>query len=195
MSSLYLLGLKSGDTQLTISGLVTAALFFFMSLSKPLQEVDASRPPSSVFELQVYSSILGQFLVHLASLLAVLKLCEPHMNRDDSSLSPDGKFQPNIVNSAMFLLSSLMQINNFVVNYRGHPFTQALSDNKYLWRSVLGAYGGILLLVGGQFEPLNDLVQMVPLPSASFQISLIGILVFNITAAYVVEHWCRKIGT
>ncbi len=192
MSSLYLLGLKSGDTQMTASGLVTAALFFFLSQAKPLQEVANIKPPSSVFETQVYVSIMGQFLVHLTSLLTILYLCQPYMHSDDTSLAPDGKFQPNIVNSAMFLLSASMQINNFVVNYRGHPFTQAISDNKYLWRSVQGTYGIMLVLVGGQFEPLNDLLQMVPFPTPEFQLSLIGILAFNFGAAYAIEHACRK---
>lgn len=192
MSSLYLLGLKSGDTQMTALGLVTAGLFFFLSQAKPLQEVAATKPPSSVFEWQVGVSILGQFAVHLASLLTILQVCKPHMLPNDTSLAPDGKFQPNIVNSAMFLLSSTMQVNNFVVNYRGHPFTQAISDNKYLWRSVQGIYFILLVLVGGQFEPLNDMLQMVPFPDGEFQVAIIAVLGFNFAASYIIEHGCRR---
>ena len=134
MSALYLRGLKQGDAQMTATGLVVAALFFLLSQAKPVQKISARRPPISVFSPSVYLSILGQFLVHLGCLMVVLAMCEGYMAEDDFSLSADGKFQPNVINSSVFLLSSLIQINNFVVNYRGEPFTQAITDNTLLWR-------------------------------------------------------------
>ena len=53
-----------------------------------------------------------------------------------------------------------MQINNFVVNYRGAPFTQNIQDNPALWRSVQVLYGLTALAVSGALEPLNDLLQV-----------------------------------
>lgn len=192
MSALYLRGLKQGDSQMTISGLVIAALFFFLSMAKPLQKISDRKPPSSIFAKSVAMSIIGQFAVHFCSLLATLYICEQHMSENDFSLSADGKFQPNVVNSSVFLLSLLMQINNFVVNYRGHPFTQAISDNKILWRSIQGLYVSMLVVAGGQVEPLNDLLQMAKFPSPEFQASLVGILVFNFAAATLVEKASQR---
>ena len=77
MTALYLRGLKQGDLQMTANGLVTAGLFFFLSLSKPMSRIASSRPPSSVFALSASLSILGQFLVHLLCLVYTLQLCEP----------------------------------------------------------------------------------------------------------------------
>jgi cation-transporting ATPase 13A1 len=193
MSALYLRGLKQGDTQMTASGLVIAALFFFLSQAKPVPGISSQRPVSSIFAKAVVLSLLGQFLVHFASLLAVLYICEQYVAADDFSLSADGKFQPNVVNSAVFLLSALMQVNNFVVNYRGHPFTQSIFENIYLWRSVQVLYGVLLVVAGGQLEPLNDLLQMAPFPSPEFQAYLLGILVFNFGACYAVESACQKL--
>lgn len=193
MSALYLRGLKQGDTQMTASGLVIAALFFFLSQAKPVPGISTQRPVSSIFAKAVVLSLLGQFLVHFASLLGVLFICEQYVAKDDFSLSADGKFQPNVVNSAVFLLSALMQVNNFVVNYRGHPFTQSITENIYLWRSVQVLYGVLLVVAGGQLEPLNDLLQMAPFPSPEFQAYLLGILVFNFAACYGVEHACQKL--
>lgn len=193
MSALYLRGLKQGDTQMTATGLVIAALFFFLSQAKPVPGIAAQRPTSSIFAKAVVLSLLGQFIVHFASLLAVLFICEQYVAKDDFSLSADGKFQPNVVNSAVFLLSALMQINNFVVNYRGHPFTQSIFENVYLWRSVQVLYGVLLVVAGGQLEPLNDLLQMAPFPSPEFQAYLLGILVFNFGACYTVESLCQKL--
>lgn len=193
MSALYLRGLKQGDTQMTATGLVIAALFFFLSQAKPVPGIAAQRPTSSIFAKSVVFSLLGQFIVHFASLLAVLYICEQYVAADDFSLSADGKFQPNVVNSAVFLLSALMQVNNFVVNYRGHPFTQSIFENIYLWRSVQVLYGLLLVVAGGQLEPLNDLLQMAPFPSPEFQACLLAILVFNFGACYTVESLCQKL--
>jgi cation-transporting ATPase 13A1 len=193
MSALYLIGLKQGDMQMTASGLVTAGLFFFLSQAKPLAQLAPARPPSSVFAASISVSIVGQFVIHLASLWATLRLCQQYISPDDSTLAMDGKFQPNVINSAMFLLSVAMQINNFVVNYRGHPFTQSIQDNYLLWRSVQAIYLALLVLAGGQFEPLNDLLQMAPFPSANFQGYLLLILLANFSLSYTVEILSRRL--
>ena len=193
MSALYLQGLKQGDMQMTATGLISAVLFFFLSQAKPLTRLDPSKPPSSAFAPSIVASIAGQFFVHLASLMAVMHLCQQHISRDDATLTRDGKFQPNVINSAMFLLSVVMQINNFVINYRGHPFTQSIQDNMALWRSVQGMYVLLLVVAGGQFEPINDLLQMAPFPSANFQGALLAVLAGNFALAWTVEFLSRKL--
>lgn len=55
-------------------------------------------------------SVAGQFFAHLSCLVATLALCESHMKDEDHSMSADGKFQPNVVNSAVFLLSAVIQV-------------------------------------------------------------------------------------
>jgi cation-transporting ATPase 13A1 len=79
MSALYLRGLKQGDMQMTAAGIITAALFYFLSQAKPLPAISALQPPSSVFALSVMSSVAGQFIVHLISLMITLKLCEQYI--------------------------------------------------------------------------------------------------------------------
>lgn len=194
MSALYLRGLKQGDTQMTAVGLIVAGLFFFLSQARPLPAIAARKPPSSVFAAAVGLSILGQFAVHLGSLLAVLALCE-HFGGGQESLSQaaDGRFQPNLVNSAVFLLSALMQVNNFVVNYRGEPFTQGLAANTAMLRTVQALYGGLLLALGGSLEPLNDLLQLAAFPSKDFQALLLAVLLCNFAAAMAVEKLCQRL--
>lgn len=193
MSTLYLKGLKQGDTQMTCSGLVLATLFFFLSQAKPIASISDTRPPASVFNSAVSFSILGQFIVHLASMYATMLLCESYTNPDDFSLSPDGKFTPNLINSAMFILSNQMLVNNFWVNYRGPPYMEELTSNVYFWRLLQGIYIVILIIVGGQFEPINDLLQLVPYPNAEFQARFLGILVMNAGIAYGIEKYCRRL--
>ena len=66
-------------------------------------------------------------------------------------------------------MNESFQVNNFVVNYRGDPFTQSLLENIPLLRTVQGLYGCLLLAVGGGLEPLNDLLQLAPFPNKDFQ--------------------------
>jgi cation-transporting ATPase 13A1 len=102
-------------------------VFYFLSQAKPLPAISALQPPSSVFALSVMSSVAGQFIVNLISLMITLKLCEQYMDsNEDPSLSADTKFQPNVINSAVYVLTVTMQVNNFVINYRGHPFTKSI---------------------------------------------------------------------
>ena len=192
MSALYLRGLKQGDMQMTASGLITAGLFFFLSQAKPLPQIASAKPPSSVFCPSVAVSVAGQFAVHLACLVATLALCERYVAPEDPTMSADGKFQPNTVNSAVFLLSSVMQVNNFVVNYRGHPFTQSIQENTPLWRSVQAIYAALLIVAGGQVLPLNDFLQMAPFPSADFQAAIIGVLGANFALCYAIEKGCQR---
>jgi len=86
-----------------------------------------------------------------------------------------------------------MQVNNFVVNYRGPPYTQHITDNKMMWRTVQGAYFVLAVVAGGQVEPLNDLLQMAPFPNAQFQATLLAVLLANLAAGYVVEKGCQKL--
>ena len=175
---------------MTATGLITALLFFFISQAKPLQKLSPFSPPSSIFAKSVIISICGQFLVHFLCIYSVLHICREKLAGDLSSsrVIPDAPFQANLVNSCMYLLHLAIQNNNFVINYRGAPFTMSIWDNKMLWRSVQILYALLLLLVSDTFPPVNDLLQLVRLPNdIVFQYQLGLILVFDLTLLYLVE--------
>ena len=177
---------------MTCSGVMIAGLFFFVSQAKPMSSISSERPPSSVFQSSVSFSIIGQFLVHLLSMYLTVLLCESFVHEEHFSLTPDGKFTPNLFNSAMFLLSNHMQINNFWINYRGPPFMEEISENVYLWRCLQVIYVILLVVIGGQFEPLNDLLQLVAFPNQDYQIKFLLILGMNTAMNYLIERGCRR---
>ncbi|KAH8098383.1 calcium-transporting ATPase [Aureococcus anophagefferens] len=72
LSSLYLHGVKQGDSQMTCVGLLTAGLFFLCSRAKPLETLSAARPPLRVFSPRPAASIAAQFAVHLFALVKAL---------------------------------------------------------------------------------------------------------------------------
>ena len=62
-------GVKLGDFQATVMGMLSAALFFVISHAKPLEHLSADRPPSMIFSLYVFASITGQFVIHMGYLI------------------------------------------------------------------------------------------------------------------------------
>lgn len=107
LSRLFLHGVKQGDRQLTILGIVIAALFFFVTRAEPLSILSPIRPPSSVLCMQALVSIAGQFFIHLATILLATEAALVFVDEYDPSLVPDGPFNPNVLNTCTFLLTCL----------------------------------------------------------------------------------------
>lgn len=192
---------------------LSLSLSLFVSQAKPLQKLSAASPTFSVFQLPVICSILGQFVTHFSCLFAVLFLCQSEyaipnrapMGSEEvlpATLSgatwtqvtkpiADSRFTPDLINTAMFLLSATISMNNFLVNYRGHPFSQSIRENKLLFRASCGVYCLLGVLVLELFEPLSDLMQLVSLPSAEFQSVLTSLLVLDLVLCWGVETLCQ----
>ena len=83
MSLLFLKGLRQGDTQLVILGLIIAAFFYCVSQSAPCVKLASYRPPSRLFSLPLVTSVLAQFALHMGCLLATIALCEPFIEEGE----------------------------------------------------------------------------------------------------------------
>jgi cation-transporting ATPase 13A1 len=107
LSKLFLHGVKQGDRQLTVLGIVVAALFFFVTRAEPLSTLSSIRPPASVLCAQALISIIGQCFIHLATILLATDVALSFVDPFDPSLVPDGQFNPNTLNTCTFILTSL----------------------------------------------------------------------------------------
>jgi magnesium-transporting ATPase (P-type) len=63
-------GVKLSDTQATLSGMLTAGMFFFISSAKPLEQLSPQRPHPSIFNAYFFLSLCGQMALHMAFLVS-----------------------------------------------------------------------------------------------------------------------------
>ncbi|KAI3415052.1 Cation-transporting ATPase [Psidium guajava] len=162
LSVMYLDGVKLGDVQATISGVFTAAFFLFISHARPLPNLSAERPHPNVFCSYVLLSLLGQFAIHLFFLISTVKEAEKYM--PEECIEPDSEFHPNLVNTVSYMVSMMLQVATFAVNYMGHPFNQSISENKPFLYALLAAVGFFTVITSDLFRDLNDALKLVPLP-------------------------------
>lgn len=162
LSVMYLDGVKLGDIQATISGVFTAAFFLFISHARPLPTLSATRPHPNVFCSYVFLSLMGQFAIHLCFLMSAVNEAEKYM--PDECIEPDSDFHPNLVNTVSYMVSMMLQVATFAVNYMGHPFNQSISENKPFLYALLAAVGFFTVITSDLFRDLNDWLKLVPLP-------------------------------
>jgi len=193
LSVLYLDGVKMGDTQATVAGMLIALCFLFISRSKPLEELSKQRPERNVFSPYMMMSIIGQFCVHLYSLIYTVQLAKKYLPEDVPKPDPDGHFTPNLVNSAVFLITCASQVSTFAINYRGHPFMQSLRENKGLLY-CLSAVGGLTLLCASEIMPdFNESFEIVPFPNPIFRAGMMTTIILDFTVAFIIESAARTL--
>ncbi|MBA0783340.1 hypothetical protein Gotri_001070 [Gossypium trilobum] len=162
LSVMYLDGVKLGDVQATISGVFTAAFFLFISHARPLPTLSAARPHPNIFCSYVFLSLMGQFAMHLLFLISSVKEAEKHM--PEECIEPESEFHPNLVNTVSYMVSMMLQVATFAVNYMGHPFNQSIPENKPFLYALGAAAGFFVVITSDLFRDLNDWLSLVPLP-------------------------------
>jgi cation-transporting ATPase 13A1 len=109
LSVLHFEGVKYGDYQMTVLGILMSVSYVTVSRSKPLDRLSGVRPFSSVFHPALFLSILGQFALHLVAMMLAVNASKKHLPSDYKP-DPDAGFKPVIVNSVVFLVSAVQQV-------------------------------------------------------------------------------------
>ena len=102
----------------------------------------------------------------------------------------DMKFAPNVINTAVFLLSTAQQACTFVINYAGAPFMQPLTENIMLWRGFQVTYLVLLLAASGLSSTLLSWLQLVPLPP-HLRAALIALILADVACCGALEYGLR----
>ncbi|KAK4142193.1 uncharacterized protein C8A04DRAFT_13438 [Dichotomopilus funicola] len=185
LSVLYLEGIKFGDGQITISGMLMSVCFLSISRAKSVEGLSKERPQPNIFNFYIIGSILGQFAVHCATLIYIARFCE---ELDPRSEAPDleAEFKPSLLNSAVYLLQLIQQISTFAVNYQGRPFRESLSENKGMFYGIVGVTGIAFACSTELIPELNEAMKLVPFTD-TFKTTMTMVMVLDYVACYVIE--------
>ncbi|XP_061396165.1 endoplasmic reticulum transmembrane helix translocase [Musca vetustissima] len=196
-SVLYIDGVKFSDTQATLQGLFIAACFLFITRSKPLKTLSRTAPLPNIFNLYTVSTILCQFAVHFTALYYLTQeataRAPPREGKVklyiDMDVEEKQKFEPNIINSTVYIICLALQVSTFAVNYKGHPFMESLRENRLLLYSILISTGLVFMLALGLSPELTNTFEIVDFPSEFRQI-LLYVLLADTIVAYVLDRVC-----
>lgn len=185
LSVIYLAGVKFGDGQATVSGLLISVCFLSISRGRPVEKLSKERPQPGIFNIYIMGSILGQFAVHIATLVyitAEIYKLEPREPKPDL----EKEFAPSLLNTGIFLIQLAQQVSTFAVNYQGLPFRESIKDNKGMYYGLLGV-AGLALAGSTEFIPeLNEAMKFVPM-EAEFKTKLTTTIVLDLVVAWVIE--------
>ncbi|CAG0890511.1 unnamed protein product [Cyprideis torosa] len=188
-SVLYLDGVKFSDSQATLSGLLLAACFLFISRSKPLRTLSHQRPLPNIFNVYTILTVFLQFAVHFSSLVYLVAESKKLMPPRPEGTFPDleKEFEPNILNSTVFMISLSLQTATFAINYGGPPFMESLKENKGLLYAILGPLLVVALLAMGLSPGLAEFFQVVEFPE-EFRKILVTVLILDFGSSFVLDR-------
>jgi cation-transporting ATPase 13A1 len=188
---------KYGDTQMTAMGMLGTVSYMSVSRAKPLEKLSSVKPLTSIFHPSLFISLLGQFGVHLVTMMWATNTAKKYME-DDYKVDLDGEFKPGILNSVVFLVSNVQQVTVFVVNLQGRPFMTGLTENRPLLWSLLATFILTFMFASESIPGLNKYFQLVPFPDEEFRNFIIKLLVGDVIICFVFDRamkgiFCREI--
>ncbi|KZO94433.1 endoplasmic reticulum Ca-transporting P-type ATPase [Calocera viscosa TUFC12733] len=184
LSVQYLDGIKFGDYQVTVTGMMMSVCFFCISRAKPVEKLSRERPLGNIFNLYVLLSVLGQFAIHIATLVYITQLSKTREKHDVVDL--DAKFEPNLLNTAIYLLGLSQQVSTFVINFQGRPFREGIRENSALFWGLAGA-SAVAYSGATDFMPeMNRWLQIVVM-DGDFKFKLTSSMVIDFGGCFLIE--------
>ncbi|ODQ77821.1 hypothetical protein BABINDRAFT_163208 [Babjeviella inositovora NRRL Y-12698] len=185
LSVIYLAGVKFGDGQATVSGLLISVCFLSISRGKPIEKLSKERPQPGIFNVYIMGSILGQFAIHIITLIYITReiyILEPRV----PVLDLEKEFAPSLLNTGIFLLQLAQQVSTFAVNYQGRPFRESISENRGMYYGLIGV---TFLAFSGSTEfipELNEAMSFVKMETA-FKVKLTFCLILDLGVCFAIE--------
>ncbi|KAG8985011.1 hypothetical protein FRB93_006112 [Tulasnella sp. JGI-2019a] len=190
LSVQYLDGIKFGDYQVTVTGMLMSVCFLCISRARPIDKLSRERPLGNIFNFYVLLSVLIQFAVHIVALVYITSLSNMHEQRGPIDL--EAKFEPNLLNTAIYLLSLSQQVSTFAINFQGRPFREGIRENSALWWGLVGA-GSVAFSGATDFVPeVNRWLQIVEL-SNDFKLRLTATMVIDFVGCWAIELACKAL--
>lgn len=172
---------------------------------KSVEGLSKERPQPNIFNVYIIGSVLGQFAIHIATLVYLSNYVykhEPYVmrtpfdlshfmanttDRRDSDIDLEGEFEPSLLNSAIYLLQLIQQISTFSINYQGRPFRESIRENKGMYWGLIAA-SGVAFSCATEFIPeLNEKLRLVPFTN-EFKMTLTVLMIFDYGGCWLIEN-------
>ena len=143
-----------------------------------MEKLSRERPLGNIFNFYVLLSVLLQFALHIATMVYITNwshFLEPcvftpvipfiireadHVDRREI-IDLEAKFEPSLLNTAIYLLGLSQQVSTFAINYQGRPFREGIRENPALYWGLVGA-AAVAFSGSTDFVPeLNRWLQIV----------------------------------
>ncbi|KAI0056131.1 endoplasmic reticulum Ca-transporting P-type ATPase [Artomyces pyxidatus] len=190
LSVQYLDGIKFGDYQVTVTGMLMSVCFLCISRAKPVEKLSRERPLSNIFNFYVLLSVLIQFALHIWTMVYITDLA--HALEDRGPIDLEASFEANLLNTAVFLLGLSQQVSTFAINYQGRPFREGIRENGALWWGLVGA-SAVAFSGATDFMPeINRWLQVVEM-SDSFKFKLTSMMILDFAGCWIIEKVCKHL--
>ncbi|RPD79485.1 endoplasmic reticulum Ca-transporting P-type ATPase [Lentinus tigrinus ALCF2SS1-7] len=190
LSVQYLDGIKFGDYQVTITGMLMSVCFLCISRAKPVEKLSRERPLGNIFNFYVLLSVLLQFALHIGTLVYITNLTRLFEERGPIDL--EAKFEPNLLNTAIYLLGLSQQVSTFAINFQGRPFREGIRENPALYWGLVGAEA-VAFSGSTDFMPeLNRWLQIVEMEN-SFKFKLTLTMIIDFVGCFLIEQVCKRL--
>jgi cation-transporting ATPase 13A1 len=171
LSVMYLDGIKFGDYQVTISGMLMSVCFLCISRARPIDKLSKQRPLGNIFNFYVLLSVLLQFSIHIGTLVYITQLAkatEPRNDLEDGKVILEKEFRPGLLNSSVYLVSLIQQVSTFAINFIGRPFREGITENSALYYGLLGV---AFIAVNGATNFVSEINSWLQLTPMSLEVS------------------------
>jgi len=191
LSVIYLAGIKFGDGQVTISGMLMSVCFLSISRAKPVEALSRERPQPNILNAYILGSVLGQFAIHCATLIYLSRVVYSIVPPSEE-VDLEGEFEPSLLNSAVYLMQLIQQVSTFAINYQGRPFRESIKENRGMYWGLI-ACSFVAFAGSTEFLPeLSTRLRLVPFTS-EFKYSLTGLMIADFCGCWVVEQIFKRL--
>ena len=172
---------------MTATGMLGSISYMSVSRAKPLDKLSSVKPLTSIFHPSLFISLLGQFGVHLITMMWATHTAKQYLE-EDYKVDLDGTFKPGILNSVVFLVNNVQQVTVFVVNLQGRPFMTGLTENRPLLWSLLATFILTFMFASESVPGLNKYFQLVPFPDEHFRNFILKLLLADVVICFLFDR-------
>jgi cation-transporting ATPase 13A1 len=116
------------------------------------------------------------YLPELVELIGIVKI-----------LRPSG-YEPNLMNTVVYLVGMAQQCAMLLVNYKGRPWMKGATENTALWATLAALFASIGLLIYDVNPEVTSMFDLQPFPNEEFRRHVLIIVVVSLAGTFAADR-------